>query len=83
MKRKALFLDRDGVINVEQGYAHSCDDFHFQEGIFELCHAAQSLGYVLLVITNQAGIGRGYYTEAEFLDVTSWTRHATTRAVRF
>ena len=72
MKRKALFRDRDGVINVEQGYVHSCYDFHFQEGIIELCHAAQSLGYVLLEITNQAGVGRGYYTEAEFLDVTSW-----------
>ena len=41
------------------------DHFHFQEGIFELCRAAQTLGYLLLVVTNQAGIARGYYTEAE------------------
>ncbi len=72
MKYKALFLDRDGVINVDHGYVRSLDDFHFQEGIFELCQAAQSLGYILLVITNQAGIARGYYTEAEFLRLTSW-----------
>lgn len=72
MKHRALFLDRDGVINVEGDYVHSSEDFHFHEDIFELCRAAQSLGYVILVITNQAGIGRGYYTEAEFLNLTNW-----------
>ncbi len=69
---KALFLDRDGVINVEQGYIHRIEDFHFQDGIFGLCRAAQSLGYFLVVVTNQAGIGRGYYTETQFLAVTEW-----------
>jgi D-glycero-D-manno-heptose 1,7-bisphosphate phosphatase len=74
-KNKALFLDRDGVINVEQCYVHSREQFHFREGIFELCRTAQYLGYVLFVVTNQAGIARGYYTEAEFLELTEWMVH--------
>ena len=74
-KSKALFLDRDGVINIEQCYVHSREHFHFREGIFELCRAAQTLGYILLVITNQAGIARRYYTEAEFLELTEWMIH--------
>ena len=69
---KALFLDRDGVINVEYGYVHRHEDFHFHTGIFELCRAAQDLGYILIVVTNQAGIARGFYTEAEFLELTDW-----------
>jgi len=72
---RALFLDRDGVINVEQGYVHCREDFTFQEGIFELCRAAQTLGYLLVVVTNQAGIARGYYTESEFLGLTEWMIH--------
>jgi D-glycero-D-manno-heptose 1,7-bisphosphate phosphatase len=72
--KRALFLDRDGVINVERGYVHRREDFQFQEGIFELCQAAQSLGYLLVVVTNQAGIARGYYTEADFLELTTWMR---------
>jgi D-glycero-D-manno-heptose 1,7-bisphosphate phosphatase len=70
--RKALFLDRDGVINVEKNYVYRIDDFEFVDGIFELCACAQSLGFRLIVITNQAGIGRGYYTEAEFAQLTQW-----------
>ena len=68
----ALFLDRDGVINLERGYVHCREKFQFQEGIFELCQAAQNLGYLLIVITNQAGIARGYYTELDFLQLTEW-----------
>jgi D-glycero-D-manno-heptose 1,7-bisphosphate phosphatase len=71
-KAKALFLDRDGVINIEREYVYRREDFTFQDGIFELCRAAQSLGYLLLVVTNQAGIARGYYAESEFLDLTDW-----------
>jgi D-glycero-D-manno-heptose 1,7-bisphosphate phosphatase len=69
---KALFLDRDGVVNVECCYVHRPEDFFFQEGIFDLCRAAQSLGYLLVIATNQAGIARGYYTEPEFLELTEW-----------
>ena len=71
-KNKALFLDRDGVINVERDYVHRPEEFDFREGIFGLCRAAQTRGYLVVVVTNQAGIARGYYTEAEFLDLTAW-----------
>jgi D-glycero-D-manno-heptose 1,7-bisphosphate phosphatase len=69
---KALFLDRDGVINRELGYVYRREDFHFRDGIFQLCRAATTLGYGLVVSTNQAGIARGYYTESDFHILTSW-----------
>lgn len=69
---KALFLDRDGVINVEKNYVHRTEDFEFTDGIFELTEHYQKLGYLLIVITNQAGIGRGYYTEEDFQRLTEW-----------
>lgn len=71
-RNKALFLDRDGVINVERGYVHSRESFEFIPGIFELCLAAQDLGYLLVVVTNQAGIARGYYSESDFNELTDW-----------
>lgn len=71
---RALFLDRDGVINHDSGYTSIADDFKFIDGIFELCRAAQRLGYLLIVVTNQAGIGRGYYSEQDFLSLTEWMR---------
>jgi len=70
--RPALFLDRDGVINVDYAYVCTQKQFEFVEGIFELCRHAKELGYLVFVVTNQAGIGRGYYTEQEFLEVTEW-----------
>ncbi|KZC19487.1 MULTISPECIES: D-glycero-alpha-D-manno-heptose-1,7-bisphosphate 7-phosphatase [Rhodanobacter] len=70
--RKALFLDRDGVINVDHGYVHKPEDTEWMPGIFELCAKAQRAGYLLVVVTNQAGIARGYYSVAEFLDYTRW-----------
>ena len=70
--RKALFLDRDGVINVEKHYVYRIEDFVFIPGIFELCATAMRLEYRLVVITNQAGIGRGYYTEADYQRLTDW-----------
>ncbi len=69
---RALFLDRDGVINVDRGHVHRIEDFEFIDGIFELCHAAQDAGYIIIVITNQGGIGRGYYTEEEYQTLTNW-----------
>ena len=69
---RALFLDRDGVINADRHYVHRIEDFEFVPGIFELCSTAAELGYRLVVATNQAGIGRGLYTEADFQRLTEW-----------
>jgi D-glycero-D-manno-heptose 1,7-bisphosphate phosphatase len=66
MKARALFLDRDGVMNEEVGYLHRAEEVRFVDGIFSLCKTASGLGYKLIVVTNQAGIARGYYTEADF-----------------
>ncbi|MDX9741454.1 MAG: D-glycero-beta-D-manno-heptose 1,7-bisphosphate 7-phosphatase [Gammaproteobacteria bacterium] len=70
--KRALFLDRDGVINVEKDYVHRIEDFEFVDGIFELCREARGRGYELVVVTNQSGIGRGYYSEADFQALTAW-----------
>ena len=72
IRDKALFLDRDGVINVYRPYVCSRQEFEFQDGIFELCSAAQEMGFKLFVVTNQSGIARGYYTEEQFLELTNW-----------
>ncbi|QGQ98485.1 HAD family hydrolase [Paenibacillus psychroresistens] len=72
MKKKALFLDRDGIINVEKNYVYKIEDFEFMDGIFEILRFFQEKGYLLIIITNQAGIGRGYYTEEEFHILTAW-----------
>jgi D-glycero-D-manno-heptose 1,7-bisphosphate phosphatase len=72
MRAKALFLDRDGVINVDHGYVCHPDNFHFIDGIFELVRFSKMRNYKTIVITNQAGIGRGYYSEADFLALTEW-----------
>lgn len=70
--QKALFLDRDGVINIEINYLHKKEDFIFIDGIFELCKYYQNLGYIIIVVTNQSGIARKYYTEDDFNILTSW-----------
>ncbi len=70
--KRALFLDRDGVINYDNGYVHQISNFHFIDGIFELVYSANRAGYVVVVITNQAGIGRGYYSEDDFQLITEW-----------
>ena len=69
---RALFLDRDGVINVEINYLHKVDDFQFIEGIFKLCKKYQHRGYIIIVVTNQSGIARGYYSDEDFNSLTSW-----------
>lgn len=69
---KALFLDRDGVINIDKEYLYKIEDFEFCEGIFELLESFSSLGFILLVVTNQSGIGRGYYTKEDFEVLSAW-----------
>ena len=72
--RKALFLDRDGVINIDHGYVCTPARTDFVDGIFALCTHAQALGYRLIVATNQAGIARGYFSETDFNAYMEWMR---------
>jgi D-glycero-D-manno-heptose 1,7-bisphosphate phosphatase len=69
---KGLFLDRDGVINQEINYLHRIKDVIFIEGIFEICRFYQKNGFQLFIITNQAGIAKGYYSEEDFQNLTDW-----------
>lgn len=62
--RPALFLDRDGVLNEDQGYVHRWEDFRWIEGAREAIAAFNRAGWLVIVVTNQSGVGRGYYTEA-------------------
>lgn len=66
MKTKALFLDRDGVVNVDKNYVYKEQDFEFCEGIFALCQLFLSKGFKIFIITNQSGIARGFYSEKDF-----------------
>ncbi len=59
MKRRGLLLDRDGVINVDHGYVGLIEDFTFLPGLFPFLRAAQDKGYLLAILTNQSGVGRG------------------------
>jgi len=70
--KKALFLDRDGVINKEKNYLYKVEDFEFIDGVFETCRYFQEKDYLIFVITNQAGIARNIYSEEEYLTLTTW-----------
>lgn len=66
LTRPAIFFDRDGVLNVDHGHVGTIDHFEWQPGAREAIRAANVAGYLVFVITNQAGIGKGYYSEADF-----------------
>ncbi len=72
MKRKALFLDRDGTINIEKNYIYKIEDFEFIDGIFELIKECQGKGFLIFIITNQAGIARKLYSVADYEKLTNW-----------
>jgi D-glycero-D-manno-heptose 1,7-bisphosphate phosphatase len=74
MSRPAAFLDRDGVINVDHGYTYRIDDFEFVDGTLAAAARLHAMGFALVVVTNQSGIGRGLYTVAEFEALTDWMR---------
>jgi D-glycero-D-manno-heptose 1,7-bisphosphate phosphatase len=71
-RQKAFFFDRDGVINIDHGYVSKIEDFTFMEGVFPAMRDLAGKGYRLIIITNQSGIGRGYYAEADFQKLTAW-----------
>ncbi|WP_052285372.1 D-glycero-beta-D-manno-heptose 1,7-bisphosphate 7-phosphatase [Kluyvera genomosp. 1] len=68
----AIFLDRDGTINVDHGYVHEIDDFEFIDGVIDAMRELKEMGYALVLVTNQSGIARGKFTEAQFETLTEW-----------
>ena len=72
MPIKTIFLDRDGVINKEVNYLSKIDDFKFIDGVFETCYFLKNLGFEIIVVTNQSGIARGYFSENDFKLINNW-----------
>ncbi len=68
----AIFLDRDGTINVDHGYVHEIDNFEFIDGVIDAMRELKEMGYALVLVTNQSGIARGKFTEAQFETLTEW-----------
>jgi D-glycero-D-manno-heptose 1,7-bisphosphate phosphatase len=71
-RRRGLILDRDGVINHDIGYVHRIEDCRFTEGIFAMTKAFADRGFAIVIATNQSGIGRGFYGEAEYAALRDW-----------
>jgi D-glycero-D-manno-heptose 1,7-bisphosphate phosphatase len=78
-RRRGLLLDRDGVINRDTGFVSRIADCHFVDGIFELAQEFAARGFVIAIVTNQSGIGRGYYSEADFRELMGWIGGEFTR----
>nr|WP_249215854.1 D-glycero-beta-D-manno-heptose 1,7-bisphosphate 7-phosphatase [Citrobacter sp. JGM124] len=68
----AIFLDRDGTINVDHGYVYEVDRFEFIDGVIDAMRELKEMGFVLVLVTNQSGIARGLFTEADFENLTEW-----------
>jgi D-glycero-D-manno-heptose 1,7-bisphosphate phosphatase len=69
---RAVILDRDGVINVDTGFLYRIEECRFIDGIFDLARYFTDSGFRLVIATNQSGIGRGYFTEADFRRLMGW-----------
>lgn len=78
-KKRAAFLDRDGVLNVNRGYVHRPEECEWIEGAIEAVRWLNENDYLVIVVTNQAGIARGYYSEAQFHSFTAWMRNELRR----
>ncbi len=72
VKKNAVFLDRDGTINVEKNYLYKVEDVEFIDGVLEALRKLSDAGFLLVIITNQSGIARGYYTEEDYETLNSW-----------
>ncbi|OJB98407.1 D-glycero-beta-D-manno-heptose 1,7-bisphosphate 7-phosphatase [Yersinia ruckeri] len=68
----AIFLDRDGTLNIDHGYVHEIDNFQFIDGVIDACRELKEMGFALVLVTNQSGIARGKFTEAQFISLTEW-----------
>jgi len=73
---KAVFLDRDGVINIDYGYIGCLDNFAFIQGVPKALCMLRQMGYLLVLVTNQSGIARGMYTEADFLRINTFMQQS-------
>ncbi len=71
---RAVFLDRDGVINKDRGYISSIDEFEYLEDAVAGLKMLNNMGFMLIVVTNQSGIARGYYTEEEYMRRDEWMK---------
>ena len=69
---KAIFLDRDGTINVDKAYLSKIEDFEYIPGVIEGLRMLQDARFILIIVTNQSGIARGYYSEEDFLKLNNW-----------
>jgi D-glycero-D-manno-heptose 1,7-bisphosphate phosphatase len=72
--RRAAFLDRDGVVNVDHGYVFRREDFEFVDGVLDASARLAQRGFALVVVTNQSGIGRAMYSETDFALLTTWMK---------
>jgi len=70
--QRGLFLDRDGVINLDRGYVSAREQFTFTLGIFPFLREAQDRGFRLVIVTNQSGVARGLYSEEDYQSLTRW-----------
>lgn len=77
---KAVFLDRDGTINVDKNYLYKIEEFEFLPGVLDALADLKRNGYLLIIVTNQSGIARGFYTEEEYLQLEKWMLEEMKRA---
>ncbi|MCK5880821.1 MAG: HAD family hydrolase [Sinobacterium sp.] len=70
--KPCLFLDRDGIINKDVGYAYKPEQIQFMPGIFAICRHFQQRGFLIVIVTNQSGIARGYYNDMQFQSLNTW-----------
>lgn len=71
-KVPAIFLDRDGTLNVDHGYVHEIDNFQFIDGVIDAMRELKAMGFALVLVTNQSGIARGMFSEDQFMQLTEW-----------